>query len=86
MRRVLFTIDPRGFGVIEWVDRMTPELETFGDVPELLKAEEWRDWARTIIQNSQIAKCQPPDPGFYEDWSEWACRFNQAVYGLKLNE
>lgn len=78
----LFAIDPRGFEVIEWVDRMTPELEPFGDVPELLKAEEWRDWARCIIQNAQIAKCQPPDPAFYEDWREWACRFNQTIYGL----
>lgn len=78
----IFTIDPHGFEVVEWVDRMTPELEPFGDVPELLEAKGWRDWAQAIIQNSLIANCQPPDPGFYEDWREWACRFNQAVYGL----
>jgi hypothetical protein len=78
----MFVIDPYGWEVVEWVDRMTPSLEPFGDVPELLAEGEWRDWARSIIQNTQIARCQPPDPGLFNDWREWACRFNQTVYGL----
>ena len=82
----VFAIDPYGSGVVEWVDRMTLELEPFGDIPELTEPESWQEWALAVIQNTQIARCQPPDPRFFKDWREWACRFNQTIYGLTTND
>jgi hypothetical protein len=81
MARV-FTIDPYGSEVVEWVDRMTLELEPFGDITELVCYDEWKDWARAVIQNPAIARCQPPDPTVFDDWREWAARFNQTIYAL----
>lgn len=78
----MITIDPHGFGVIEWTDRMTLELEPFGDIPELNDPGKWQEWARAVIQNVKIAACQPPDPRFYSNWRDWAYRFIQTIYGL----
>lgn len=76
------TIDPRGMGVVEWIERMNPELDSFGDIPIIYEESEWKDWAYVVCSNPQIARCQPPDARFFDDWQDWACRFIQTIYAL----
>jgi hypothetical protein len=72
-------IDPRGLTVIEWTDYMTDELVGFTTAPRLDVAEQWRMWALAVCQSPNLAAFSPPNPLQYEDWQEWAERFNQAV-------
>lgn len=76
------TIDPRGFDVIEWTDRMNTELTGIGIPPRVLKEDDWTEWALSVIQFPKIAAVQAPDPRSFTDWKEWAFRFNQTIYGL----
>lgn len=74
-------IDPRGMkDVREWADFITLPLNQIGVSPRQLEhTENWKSWAFNLIQSSQIAGFDPPDPRMYNDWVEWAFRFNQAV-------
>lgn len=72
-------IDPRGLDVIEWCDYMVDELNQFGPVPRLLDPREWRAWGEVVIQFQGLLKYSPPEPRFFDEWREWAERFNQAV-------
>ena len=82
MKNRVLTIDPQGLEVVEWADWTGSELQPFGDVPRLDDADRWREWAYAVIQNRDIANCQPPDPQHFGDWREWADRFNQTIYAL----
>lgn len=70
-------IDPRGLTAIEWTDYMADELSVLP--MKLFREDEWRDWARHVIQDPNISKHNPPDPDQFEHWMEWAFRFNEAV-------
>lgn len=72
-------IDPRGLTVTDWCDSMALELARMMSPQVLLSPERWREWAHTVIQVPSISKFVPPNPDQYEDWREWAIRFNQTV-------
>jgi len=73
-------IDPRNIAsVSDWCDLMVQELSPVVLAPRLLDENEWRHWAVSIVSNPGIRQFQPPDPEFFDDWREWAIRFNQAV-------
>lgn len=74
-------IDPRYMDVIEWTDRMAANLPF--PVNRLLDPEEWQGWARNLIQYPQISAFNPPDPGTFQGWQEWAERFNQVTVELQ---
>lgn len=70
-------IDPRYMTVVEWTDRMAETLPF--PAFRLLDPEDWRSWARNLIQYPQVSVFGPPNPDQFEDWREWAERFNQVV-------
>lgn len=72
-------IDPRGLGVIEWTAQSTPALSKLAFVPRLLDAAKWKQWALDVIQEPGVAKFCPPTPFTFQNWWEWATRFNQLV-------
>lgn len=72
-------VDPRYMTVIEWTDFMVPLLVKAGRVPRLDNPQFWKEWALTLIQKPTIGQFSPPDPRHFDDWREWAMRFNQAV-------
>lgn len=73
------TIDPRDMSVKEWCDYMVLELDVFGAAPILLDPDKWKDWARVVIEFPGVSKFGPPRPESFDDWRQWAIRFNQAV-------
>jgi len=73
------SVDPRYMSVSEWCEFTTPLLVKLAAVPRLLVADQWREWALTVLQAPAIAEYNPPDPRIFSDWRDWAYRFNQAV-------
>lgn len=72
-------IDPRHFEVKDWCDQMVQNLAPLVNAPRLLDAKEWKTWANAVVSNPTVRTFHPPDPGLFDDWREWAFRFNQAV-------
>lgn len=72
-------IDPNGYTVFEWTDRVGGILSQFGPVAKLLREEDWMDWANLACILPGIVGQQPPRPTPGEDWLQWAIRFNQVV-------
>lgn len=72
-------VDPRGMNVVDWTDSMTFPLIDSVRPPKLEDPKAWKNWALEVIQAPNIAALNPPDPRFYEDWREWAVRFNETI-------
>lgn len=72
-------VDPRYLSILEWCEFTTPLIKDRAAVPRLLTPDDWRSWALTVLQSPQIARYNPPDPLGFEQWQDWAFRFNQAV-------
>lgn len=75
----MLTIDPHGFTAREWTDYMGSELESFGQLPILHTDHEWREWASAVMLLPKLAAINPPDPYAFDDWRDWATRFNQLI-------
>lgn len=74
-------VDPRmAKDAREWVEyTISPLAALLGTVAPLQNNMDWVDWAYTVIQDPAVQKFNPPDPRFFNNWQEWAFRFNQAV-------
>lgn len=72
-------IDPRGLDVVQWTEFTSLQLSGLTYVPRLLDPKNWRAWAFTVIQSPKVQAHAPPDPRYFDEWGEWATRFNQAV-------
>ena len=72
-------IDPRYLDVQEWCNLMVQNLAPLVNAPRLLDPKEWKVWANSVVSSPQVRVSHPPDPAFFDDWREWAFRFNQAV-------
>lgn len=72
-------IDPTFMSAVEWTDRMA--LLFPGDILPLRidREQDWRAWARHVLQSPEISQYNPPSPDSYSDWRDWAYRFNQVV-------
>ena len=74
-------IDPRGMTVIEWSDRMVPELiKNGGDVGRLDDPTQWREWARSVILINNEWQGETPNTYQFDDWQDWAQRFLQVTF------
>lgn len=72
-------INPRDMLVKEWCDYMVDELLTYGQAPFLQDETEWQAWGQHICRLPGIAGFNPPDPRAYDNFYDWAERFNSAV-------
>lgn len=72
-------IDPRFMTVQEWTDSMIYPLVGKSSPPRLDNPEAWKSWAMHVIQSARVSRMNPPDPRHFDDWREWAFRFNQAI-------
>ena len=79
--RAIQVINPQGMPPRDWCDRMALELDQFGTIPILLDGMTWKDWAREVIQLSEISRFDPPNPDQYpdEDFEDWAADFSESV-------
>lgn len=71
-------IDPTSMEPVEWTDRMALLLPTVQPL-RIARGEDWRAWARHVLQSPTISQYNPPNPDFFEDWRSWAYRFNETV-------
>ncbi len=72
-------IYPRNLSVKTWCDFNVPLLARYGQVPFIEQEENWQAWAVAVCKNPGIAVLNPPNPLFFNDFYEWAERFNSAV-------
>ncbi len=72
-------IDPRGMTVIQWADRMSLILDSMVIPERLDDPEQWREWATNIIDTPNFEGQNVPIPYQFDNWMEWAMRFNQVV-------
>lgn len=70
-------IDPRPLSAVQWIDFTSLALSNFGPVIKIERASEWKQWALDVVQIPAIAALDVPDPDEFENWQEWAIRFNQ---------
>lgn len=72
-------LDPRYMTVIEWTDRMAQLLDPMVIPERLLEPSLWREWATNILDTPNFEGQNAPNPYQFDDWEEWAMRFNQVV-------
>lgn len=72
-------INPRGLEIKDWCDFMVDELVQFGQAPFLQDPNEWQQWGQQINKLPGVAAFNPPDPRFFDNFYDWAERFNSAV-------
>lgn len=72
-------INPHGLTVQEWCDYMVDEVLHFGQAPFLQDEREWQQWGQEINKLPGVAKHNPPNPAFFNNFYDWAERFNSAV-------
>ncbi len=72
-------IDPRGMTVIDWTDNMGFVLDKMVIPERLDDPTKWRGWATNILDTPSFEGQNAPDPYQFDDWMEWAMRFNQVV-------
>lgn len=72
-------IDPRGLTIKEWCDYMVDELIAYGQAPVLQSETDWQLWGQHVSQLPGIAAKNPPDPRHFDNFYDWAERFNLTV-------
>jgi hypothetical protein len=72
-------LDPRYREAVDWCNDMVEEVERFGTAPIISEPDQWRGWAVQVCSFPDIAKSNPPNPLLFDDWQQWAIRFNQCV-------
>jgi len=72
-------INPEGMSVIDWADNMAFALSGTVIPARLDHPEKWREWAVNILRTPSIEGQNAPDPYQFENWRDWAMRFNQVA-------
>lgn len=72
-------INPVGMPVRTWCDFMVSELLAYGQVPYLQTESDWQDWGQRVCKLPGIAGLNPPNPMYFNNFYDWAERFNSAV-------
>jgi len=75
-------IDPTGLSAVEWCNRVSGELSSLVSPFPLRRERDWKIWARNVVRVPAVSAVSPPNPDAFEDWRDWAFRFNQAIYSL----
>lgn len=73
-------INPIGMDVIEWANKMVPNLLPYGGfVGKLEDPEQWQEWATGVILLNNEWQGTIPNPYQFTDWKDWAERFLSAT-------
>lgn len=72
-------IDPRYMSVIQWTDRMALLTDPICIAERLDDPDQWQDWATNLMDSCTNEGQNIPDPFDFDNWLDWAERFNQVV-------
>jgi len=64
---------------MDWFDQTTSLFANVIPPMIMLSESGWVDWA----ENARTYQAQIPDPGQFNNWRDWADRFNQVMYVVK---
>ena len=73
-------VDPRLVdNVVQWADYMYPTIEQYGVAVQLNDERDWKNWASGLSTIASLASLGVPDAYQFDDWREWAMRFNDVI-------
>lgn len=75
-------IRPQGMNARDWMDFTGNLLGPFVTVIRVETEDQWREWGFHIRQVLTRRGIIIPIPDQYDDWRDWAERFNQMVQAL----
>jgi hypothetical protein len=75
-------VDPRGLETRDWVDYTADNLSSFVRVMKIADGSQWREWGDHVRQSLRSRGILVPQPDQFDDWEEWAIRFNQVIEPL----
>jgi len=76
-------VDPRGLEKREWVDYTADNLSAYLRVMKIESGDQWKEWGSYARQTLFRRGIVVPDPTQFEDFEEWASRFNQIISPLQ---
>lgn len=79
----MIVVIPYGMETRDWVDRTASNLARFVSVLKIQRGDEWRVWGSHVRQVLAVKGILTPDPDEFEDWTEWASRFNQIISPIR---
>lgn len=74
-------IDPRFLSATRWAAETGADLarHNVGNIPILIREDNWRDWARFVVSLPLVAAFSPPNPDRFPHWQGWALKFNETI-------
>jgi len=75
-------INPYVMTEMDWCDTTSLLLSSVISPPRWEPSTGWKFWARQVVQFPVVAQNVPPSPDNFDDWKEWATRFNLALESL----
>lgn len=75
-------IDPRPIPTFQlWADLMYPQLQQQGNIQQVIPGDDWQTWAVGLLSFNRFVHIAIPDPYLFNDWKDWAMRFNEVYEG-----
>jgi hypothetical protein len=74
------TINPIGMDIKTWADAVVQELRRHRTTaPVLESGQPWQEWGLRVANLPALLGFNIPNPNNFDDFYEWACRFNGAI-------
>jgi hypothetical protein len=75
----VIVVDPRGLTPREWCDYTADNLSGIMSPMKVDRDEDWRRFGAYALAQIRRFGVLPPDPLQFDDFEEWAFRFNQVI-------
>ena len=79
----MITVDPRLTDTRDWLDYTGDNLSGLVRVMKVESGDQWREWGDYVRQVLRIRGILVPQPDQFNEWEEWAFRFNQAIAAVR---
>lgn len=77
-------IDPRGLTPMEWCDYTADILASIMPPMKVQDDDGWREFGAYVSASVRRVGAQTPDPYRFDDFEDWAFRFNQGIASLEV--
>jgi hypothetical protein len=75
---ILNMVDPYSTEFGRWAADLTEQLASYNP-PSPVSEDEWRGWARAIVDLPEIAELGVQNPALFASWQDWASTLLQVL-------